>query len=210
MAEWPEPGASTVASIDGPSGKLECKAEVPGETSRGLMLICHPHPQFGGTMDNKVVYSLARSAIATGFTALRFNFRGVGQSDGSFADGIGELADAAAVLSWGRQHQTGSIVLAGFSFGAAIALRLAQQVDTDRIVSIAPPLRYFDNETLPQPQCPWLVVHGDEDDVVDCDETLSRLQTLSAKPQIEVMPGAGHFFHGRLTELRQIVESFLA
>ncbi len=215
MAEWPEPGGQRGLMLEGPAGMLEVLAETPQSDARGLLLVCHPHPRFGGTMNNKVVHTLARAGLSADWAVLRFNFRGVGRSEGSFADGKGELADAAAVLDWGRQRAPGALALAGFSFGAAIALLLSEQVSPDRLVTIAPPLRYFSElewgrETLPQPDCPWLVVHGDEDDVVDCQDTLQRLQESEKQPQVEVMAGAGHFFHGRLTELRQIVEPFLA
>lgn len=210
MADWPNPGAALRTTIDGQAGALEILVECPKGESLGLMLICHPHPQFGGTMDNKVVYSLARSALAVGLTAVRFNFRGIGKSQGAYDDGRGELEDADTVLAHARTQQGGSLLLSGFSFGSAIALRLAQRVRVDGMVSIAPPLRYFDGEPPPVPDCPWLVVHGDEDDVVDCQETLQCLRSWPAEPRIEIVQGAGHFFHGQLTDLRQRVEPFLS
>lgn len=208
MAEWPQPKGSLRTSIEGPAGALEILVERP-ENSAGLMLICHPHPRFGGTLDNKVVYSLARSALATGLTAVRFNFRGVGKSEGVYDEGRGELEDAETVLAYARAQQTGALLLSGFSFGSAVALRLAQRVAADGMISIAPPLSYFDGEAPPLPDCPWLVVHGDEDDVVAWQDTLARIETWSARPQIEIIQGAGHFFHGQLTDLRQRVEPFL-
>lgn len=209
MADWPKPGQSARLMLDGPAGGIECRVEMPTEPARGVAVICHPHPQFGGTMDNKVVYTLSRAALAGRWVAVRFNFRGVGTSKGGFADGIGELEDARAVAEWACQQQAGPLALAGFSFGAAIALRLSVQMETDRLVTIAPPLRYFEKETLPVPECPWLVVHGDQDDVVDCSQTLAQLEGISRQPQVQVMEGAGHFFHGRLTELRELVDPFL-
>lgn len=209
MDNWPEAGKQLRTLIPGPAGNLEILVEQPKQTSRGLMLICHPHPQFGGTMDNKVVYSLARSALGNDMTAVRFNFRGVGKSEGHHDEGVGELEDAASVLAMAREYSPGKLVLGGFSFGSAIALRLSERVIPDAILSIAPPMRYFSQDSVPRPACPWLIVHGDEDDVVECDETLDSLRDWSLQPKIEIIHGAGHFFHGQLTELRQKVDVFL-
>lgn len=210
MAEWPQAGANLRSTIPGPVGAVEILVERPKSGGHGMMLICHPHPQFGGTLDNKVVYSLARSALAVGLTAVRFNFRGVGQSEGSYDQGHGEKADAEAVLAYAREHNQGPLLLAGFSFGSSIALRLSQEVQAAGLVCIAPPLSYFDGESPPSPHCPWLLVHGDQDDVVDCEDTLGRLSEWPRQPDIRIIQGAGHFFHGQLTDLRQQVEPFLS
>ena len=206
------PGQSTRITVDGPAGELESWLETPAEYAQpaGVALICHPHPQFGGSMTNKVVHSLARSALSAGLASLRFNYRGVGGSQGAYADGIGETEDARALLAWLKGQQPGlRIVLAGFSFGAAVALRLSAQEKAEQLVTIAPPLGYFDEESLPVPLCPWLVVHGDADEVVDYAETKSQIEAAGLSPEQHVLAGAGHFFHGRLHELRDIVEPCL-
>lgn len=206
-------GQSSPLSLQGPAGRLEALLETPAEPApaRGAMLVCHPHPQFGGAMTNKVAHTLARCALMEGLAALRFNFRGVGESEGDFADGTGETEDALALYEWLRREQPQmSVVLAGFSFGAAVALRLAARVEAALLVTIAPPLAYFDGQDIPVPQCPWLVVHGDADDVVDCAETLQRLQAAGLTAEHHVLAGAGHFFHGRLPELRDLVRPALS
>ncbi len=202
------PGQSTGLTLQGPAGDLEAWLETPVQYTEplGVTLICHPHPQFGGSMTNKVVHSLARSALGAGLAALRFNFRGVGASQGGYAEGKGETEDALAALEWLlAQQPDAQLVLAGFSFGAAVALRVSAQQAAAQLVTIAPPLRYFDDSSIPVPQCPWLVVHGDADDVVDCKETQASLQAAGLTPELHVMSEAGHFFHGRLHELRDIV-----
>ncbi|MDX1497625.1 MAG: alpha/beta fold hydrolase, partial [Salinisphaeraceae bacterium] len=159
----------------------------------------------------KVVHTLARAGLAENIATLRFNFRGVGSSEGSFDEGIGETEDAYAMYEWLRaQRPELPLVLAGFSFGAAVALRLAARVEASLLVSIAPPLRYFDHDTIPVPQCRWLVIHGDADDVVDCDETQQRLRASGLEHEHHILRGAGHFFHGRLPELRELVRPSLA
>ncbi len=122
MADWPGEDSSVRTAWQGPEGNVECLIERPNGRSKGIMLICHPHPQFGGTMDNKVVYSLSRSGLANGWTTVRFNFRGVGKSEGSYGEGIGELEDAEFVLNKALSHQPGLVMLAGFSFGTAVVL----------------------------------------------------------------------------------------
>ncbi len=207
-----EPGQSTRFSLAGPAGVLDIWLETPKEYAvpTGIAVICHPHPQYGGSMTNKVVHTLARSALSTGLAAVRFNFRGVGNSQGSFAEGVGETEDAAAVREWlCQQKPDAKLVLAGFSFGAAVALRLAAREEAEQLITIAPPLRYFEGETIPVPQCPWLVVHGDADDVVGCADTLSRLKAAGLQPEHQIIEGAGHFFHGRLHDLRDQVEPWL-
>jgi len=193
-------------SITGPAGPLEAIAEVPLASAASYAVICHPHPLFGGTMNNKVVTTLARAMHETGIPTLRFNFRGVGASAGGFDEGRGETADAAAVaeygaLRWPDRH----LVLAGFSFGAFVALRLAQQRDTFRLITVAPPVERFDFSELAVPRCPWLVVQGDADDVVDPQRVFEWVKGLKPPPRLIVMPGVGHFFHGHLPLLRAAV-----
>lgn len=201
--EWPAAGEEGRGTIDGPAGALEVAVEVPSHGARAAAVICHPHPQYGGTLDNKVVFTLARAAREAQLAAVRFNFRGIGVSAGAYDEGRGELDDCRAVLDWTAGHVPGAPVVTGFSFGAAIALRAAGEAAPRGLATVALPVRYFDD--LPRPDCPWLAVHGDADDVADCDEARRRLEALDPPPEIRILAGAGHFFHGRLSDLREAV-----
>lgn len=199
-------------TISGPSGRLEAVAEDPGAADslatshRCYAVVCHPHPLFGGTMENKVVTTLARAMHETGIPTVRFNFRGVGKSEGVYDAGNGETADADAAASWGATRWPGrQLVIAGFSFGAYVALRLAQKRQASRLITIAPPVAGFDFSGMTVPACPWLIVQGDADDVVDPQSVISWANSLKPQPQLIVMPGIGHFFHGRLHDLRDAV-----
>jgi uncharacterized protein len=192
--------------IDGQAGALEAVVEDPGVAGSSYAVVCHPHPLFGGTMDNKVVTTVARALQETGMPTLRFNFRGVGASGGVFDQGIGETADADAVASWGAARWPGrALVAAGFSFGGYVALRLAQHRVPRHLITIAPAIQRFDAVSMVVPQCPWLVVQGDADDVVDPAAVIAGVNGLEPKPRLVVLPGVGHFFHGRLHELRDAV-----
>jgi len=192
-------------SIAGQAGALEAIVEDPGVPGSSYGVICHPHPLYGGTMDNKVVTTVARALQETGIPTLRFNFRGVGASAGEFDQGVGETADADAVAAWGAQRWAGrSLVIAGFSFGGYVALRLAQQRLPRCLITIAPAIQGFAASTA-VPRCPWLVVQGDADELVDPSGVIDWVNTLDPKPRLVVLPGVGHFFHGRLRELRDAV-----
>jgi uncharacterized protein len=192
-------------SIAGQAGALEAIVEDPGVQGPSYGVICHPHPLYGGTMDNKVVTTVARALQETGIPTLRFNFRGVGASAGEFDQGVGETADADAVAAWGAQRWAGrSLVIAGFSFGGYVALRLAQQRLPRCLITIAPAVQGFAASTA-VPHCPWLVVQGDADELVDPSRVIDWVNTLDPKPRLVVLPGVGHFFHGRLRELRDAV-----
>jgi alpha/beta superfamily hydrolase len=188
--------------IEGPAGMLEVALADPGPERVGVAVVAHPHPLFGGTMDNKVVTTLARTFNELGLAAVRFNFRGVGRSEGSFDEGRGETDDALAVARWARDslgHHP-PLTLAGFSFGAAIAARAAKRLHPARLVLIAPAVI-----RVPTPAVPphTLVVHGELDDTVPLREVLDW-----ARPQelpVLVVPGGEHFFHGRLHLLKRIV-----
>jgi uncharacterized protein len=193
-------------SIEGPAGALECVVEDVARPGSRYAVICHPHPVFGGTMDNKVVTTLARALQSAGIPVIRFNFRGVGASGGRFDQGVGETADAEAVAQWGAERWPGrELVLTGFSFGAYVALRLAQQPRLAYLISIAPPVDRFDVAGLRVPSCPWLIVQGDSDDVVNPAAVIDWARGLHPQPQLAVLPGVGHFFHGRLHDLRDAV-----
>jgi len=190
-------------SVPGPAGMLECAVDVPAGGLRGVAVICHPHPQHGGTMDNKVVQTLARALLHLGHRTVRFNFRGVGASQGAWDEGRGEVDDALAVIA--AQRQAGlPLVLAGFSFGgyvaAAAAARLPEEAPAERLVLVGASTQ---KQQLPDVPADTLVVHGELDDVVPLSSTLAW-----ARPQslpIVVVPGGGHFFHGQLGLLKTIV-----
>ena len=199
-------------SIRGPAGDLEAILESPcDEAIVGVAVICHPHPQHGGTMHNKVAHTLARSFVRSNFAVLRFNFRGTEGSDGVYDNGVGELDDALAAMAWMRQQQAeGPLWLAGFSFGAAIAVRAAVAHDVDGLIAVAPAIFRFAGKLDAQPDCPWLIIQGDEDELVAIDETVEWVDSLDPGPELLVVPGAEHFFHGRLHDLREAVMAFVA
>lgn len=190
--------------LAGPAGQIECALDEPqGAASRGVALIAHPHPLFGGTLDNKVTQTLARALVELGYAALRPNFRGVGGSEGKHDEGAGEVDDLAAVLEW-AQARFGARppVLAGFSFGAVVQARLAQRVRPERVVLIALAVNRFEVPKVPPDT---LVIHGEEDLTVPLAAVLAW-----ARPQdlpVILVPGADHFFHHRLQVLRTIVRS---
>jgi alpha/beta superfamily hydrolase len=198
--------------VDAPAGSLEGLLEAQGEPI-GCAVICHPHPAHGGTMQNKVVHTLSRAFVAQGFAALRFNFRGVGKSSGEYDEGDGEFQDVLAAIDW-LQHRYPRLPLwlAGFSFGGAMSVRAAVDVSVTAagLVSIAPAVSRFANELSSQPACPWLIVQGDQDELVDIDETIEYVNGLNPGPELAVFPDGDHFFHGRLIELRDTVETFIS
>lgn len=187
--------------IAGPAGNLEIAVTPPRGNARGVALIAHPHPLYGGTMDNKVVQTLTRSLVAMGNVAWRMNFRGVGASEGVFDDGRGEMDDFRALARHATaQHPGLPLTLAGFSFGGYVVSHLAKELRTVKLVLVAPAVGRFPVADVPEHT---LVIHGEEDDVVLLKDVLAW-----AKPQklpITVVPGAGHFFHGDLIKLQQIV-----
>jgi alpha/beta superfamily hydrolase len=208
------PQIETTFLLPGPVGDLEVlatpvKADV---TSRSAVaIICHPHPLFGGTMTNKVVSTLARACGDLGLQTVRFNFRGVGKSSGAFADGIGEIEDLLAVVEWAKQSLPESdIWLAGFSFGAAVSAHVATRIAVAQLVSVAPPVPRFDLLQLPTVNCPWLILQGEEDEVVSPHDVYAWVETRKPTPELIRIPNAGHFFHGQLLELRRLLETALS
>jgi alpha/beta superfamily hydrolase len=192
--------------IDGPAGALETDLNDPGLPRRGIALIAHPNPVQGGTKDNKVVTTLAKTLFGLGYVVIRPNFRGVGASAGAFDQGNGETDDLIAVMRYakGRFGEL-PVLLAGFSFGAFVQTRLARQVTAERLLLVGPAVNRFPAEAVP---ANTLVIHGEQDDVVPLAAVLDW-----ARPQqlpIVVVPGCEHFFHGRLHLLAQIVRSHCA
>lgn len=196
--------ASARRDVQGPAGRLEVAVDEPAVSPRGVAVLCHPHPVHGGTMDNKVIQTLARTFVALGHRAVRFNFRGVGESQGQWDEGVGEVDDALAVIAAQRGDTALPLALAGFSFGgyvaAQAAARLAATAPAQRLVLIGPATATF---PVPAVAPNTLVIHGEADDVVPLQATLDW-----ARPQglpVVVLPGVGHFFHGQLTRLRDLV-----
>ena len=189
------------SSIAGPAGALEVALNVPEGPVRGIALVAHPHPLQGGTLDNKVVQTLAKTFAALGYAAARFNFRGVGKSEGQFDEGIGETDDALAALAAAKlEFGELPVALAGFSFGSYVQTRVAHAITAERMVLIGPAVKRFPIEAVPPDT---IVIHGEEDDVVALADVLAW-----ARPQqlpIIVFPGCGHFFHGRLPQLQRVI-----
>ncbi len=186
-------------TVAGPAGDLVCAIDEPDAPARGLAVICHPHPQHGGTMDNKVVVTLARAFVQCGWRAARFNFRGIGGSAGAWDEGRGEIDDALAVAR-GLRRGDEPLACAGFSFGAYVAAHAAVALQAEPLVLIGPATQNFTVAAVPQGT---LVVHGEHDEVVPLSATLdwARPQSLP----VVVVPGGGHFFHGQLPLLRNLV-----
>ena len=208
-------------SIAGPAGPIECAVDAPAQPVRGVAVLCHPHPRHGGTMDNKVVQTLARAFVQLGYRALRFNFRGVGGSGGAWDEGRGEVDDALAVIAavrdpalplgasqgelpLGASQGELPLALGGFSFGAAIATQAAARLPegqrAERLVLVGPAVLNFGAAPVSQDT---LVIHGEADDVVPLSAVLDW-----ARPQglpVTVVPGVGHFFHGHLGLLKQLI-----
>jgi len=189
--------------IAGPAGELQCAIDHPADAPRGVAVICHPNPVQGGTLDNKVVQTVARAFVQLGYRAVRFNFRGIGQSQGVWDEGRGEIDDALAVIAALREPGL-PLLLAGFSFGGYVASQAAQRLPEDqraeRLLLVGPATSRFDTATVP---ADTVVIHGEVDDVVPLQAVLDW-----ARPQvlpITVVPGVGHFFHGQLPLLKSLV-----
>ena len=181
--------------VDGPAGDIEVVIDAPSASPRGIALVCHPHPLQGGTLDNKVAHTLAKT---------RFHCRGVGRSAGTFDEGNGETDDALTVLRHvrGRFGEALPVALAGFSFGSFVQTRVADKVPAEGLVLVGPAVNRFALQRVPDGT---IVVHGEEDDVVPLADVLAW-----ARPQelpVVVFPGCGHFFHGRLLQLARIVKA---
>jgi len=203
---------NTHIAIPGPAGSLEAITACPAGPSKGAVVICHPHPQHGGTMHNKVVHTLARSFGELGLRTVRFNFRGVGASRGSFDHGVGESDDVLAVLEWTRAQQPNDpLWLSGFSFGAFMALRAAVRFAVTRLVLVAPPVQHYPElGSPPAPRAPILVLQGDQDDVVSPAAVTAWTNSLTTPALLRMFPNTGHFFHGRMNELRAALHEVLA
>ncbi len=202
--------------FNGPEGRLEGRYQIVKTANAPIALLLHPHPEHGGTMNNKIVYALYQAFARRGFAALRFNFRGVGRSQGSFDRGEGELSDAAAALDWLQANNPNASAcwVGGFSFGAWIGMQLLmRRPEIDGFLSIAPPANMYDFSFLAPCPSSGLVVHGDQDDVVPPDSVSKLVTKLSHQRDIDVdhrvVPGANHYFHGRMNELVGHIDGYL-
>jgi len=185
--------------VRGPAGRIECAVDEPEGARRGSALIAHPHPLYGGTLDNKVVQTLARAFIELGYETWRPNFRGVGASEGDHDEGRGELEDLHAIVN---QLQSAKLVLAGFSFGAALQAQLSKTLEVERLVLVGVAVTRLQ---VPEVARDSLVIHGENDETVPLAAVLDW-----ARPQdlpVVLVPGADHFFHRKLQVLRTIVQS---
>ena len=196
--------------LRGPAGKLECAADVPDPQDErpATMVLCHPHPLHGGTMHNKVVTIMERAMRELGLRTVRFNFRGAGESEGEHDEGYGETDDLFAVTEWVRRTRPDDdLWLGGFSFGSYIALRAAQNLQLGQMITIAPPVDRYEFSSVQHPNCPWLVVQGDEDEVVALEDVKCWIEDLDPPPDFLVMEMATHFFHRRLMDLRGLLKN---
>ena len=205
------PNESTTLTLPGPAGGLEVAVDLPDDDVAALPLvaiICHPLPTEGGTMHNKVVTMAGRSLRELGATTVRFNFRGTGASDGEFDEGRGEVEDLRAVAAWVRAQRSGQrLWLAGFSFGAYVSLAASAGIEPGMLISIAPPAGRWDFDSIQLPDFPWLVIQGEEDEIVDPQAVYDWLDRADARAELVRIPDSGHFFHRKLMDLRGAIKN---
>ncbi len=203
------PDAATSFALAGPAGKLEIAVDVPEHAAarRGVALISHPDPRQGGTLHNKVVTMLERALRESGLATVRYNFRGVGASEGAHDDGRGESDDLLAVAAWARTARPDAALwLAGFSFGSYVSLRCAPALAPAALITVAPPVGVRDFADIATPQCPWLLVQGEADEIVDAATVFAWADAQDPAPVVVRMADTGHFFHRRLLDLRGAVK----
>lgn len=198
-------------TVAGPGGRLEVLVEAPAGPVRALAVICHPHPLHGGSLNNKVVHQLARAFRDLNAVSVRFNFRGVGASEGRFDEGHGELQDLFSVVAWARERWPGlPLWLGGFSFGGYIAMQASSSLHPGALVTVAPAVTWFGESRCDCAGQDWLVIQGSDDEVVPAAAVRAFVEKLDPPPSLFVLGGAGHFFHGRLNDLKQAVLDYFA
>lgn len=202
--------------LNGPDGRLEARYHLNPAPEAPVALMLHPHPLHGGSMNNKVTYLTYQSFIEHGFTVMRFNFRGIGKSEGAYDNGEGELADAATVLDWLQNFRPNarSFWVAGFSFGSWIGMQLLMRRPEVRgFISIAPPANMYDFSFLAPCPISGLIVHGSRDDIVPVESVKTLIEKLSKQRGItlthEVVEGADHFFKSHMVDLSKVLLSYL-
>ena len=202
--------------INGPEGRIEARYHHAKRPNAPVALVLHPHPQYGGTMNNKVVYALYHTFVRRGFSALRFNFRGVGRSQGAFDRGEGELSDAASALDWLQSYNPNAETcwIAGFSFGAWIAMQLLmRRPEIYGFIAVAPPANLYDFSFLAPCPSSGLIIQGDNDTIVPHEATQKLVTKLSNQRDIkidyQIIPGADHFFQNRLDEVTGLVDAYV-
>lgn len=202
--------------FNGPEGRIEGKYNESKDKKAKTVLVLHPHPQYGGTMNNKVVYSIYKSFVQSGFTALRINFRGVGRSEGVFDSGIGELADAATALDWIQLNNpmSSGTWIAGFSFGAWIGMQLImRRPEIENFIAVSPPVNKYDFGFLSPCPIPGVFVQGNQDSVVPEESVVEFVEKISKQRQAKVhyqsILGADHFFRGKLENLEEAISDYI-
>jgi alpha/beta superfamily hydrolase len=210
MIENPQQFPEKTFFLQGSAGKIECLAGHPAnsdEDRKTVGIICHPHPLFGGTMHNKVTHMIEKAFRELGLHTVRFNFRGVGESEGEFDNGIGETEDVLSIYRWLMEiFPEHNVWLAGFSFGSYTALRASEEIKPQQFLTVAPPVERFNYTDLSIPECPWLVIQGEDDDVVTPKAVYSFVNSLDPRPQLITFK-AGHFFHRRLLDLKGAIKN---
>jgi alpha/beta superfamily hydrolase len=195
--------------IPGPAGGLEAVMASPENRTEkfAVAVICHPHPLYGGSMANKVVHIVANTFGEMGLPTLRFNFRGVGHSQGRYDQGRGEVQDLVATCHWLKQrYPDAPLWLAGFSFGAYVAHQAHQQVHADRLLLIAPPVTLFDFNVGVQVQIPWMVIQGGKDEIIAPEKVSAWVHRQGHPASYQWLGDADHFFHGRLNSIREVIK----
>ena len=204
---------SEIHLIEGEVGQLEVRVRAVMEEAvnakKGLVVISHPHPLFGGTMDNKIIHTLFNTVLELGFISVKFNFRGVGESAGTHDDGIGEVEDIKAVVSsvsehFHTQYSGLSLLLAGFSFGGGVQAHAAQHLKPQHLILVAPSVERLNAPPVVDHADQVLIIHGDQDDIVPLQSVLDWAAHQQSQPVV-VIPGAEHFFHGRLSSIKGVV-----
>ncbi len=202
--------------FSGPAGRIEGRYTQALDSKAPVALVLHPHPLYGGTMNNKVVYSAYKSFVDQGFTTLRINFRGVGRSQGTFDNGVGELTDAATAMDWLQLHNplASTYFVAGFSCGSWICMQLImRRPEINSFIALAPPVNKYDFSFLSPCPIPGLIVQGDKDSIVSEEAVVEMVERLSKQKQSRIeyktIHGGDHFFREKLDELEQVLGEYI-
>jgi len=195
-------------TITGPVGDIELRVKLNAESLKNrLVVLSHPHPLYGGTMDNKVITTMERAFFALGYNTVAYNFRGVGKTAGEYDNGAGEQKDLNAVIDWANLNMpVDYIVLAGFSFGSYVTLKAMAECEVDALCTVAPPVGLYDLSNIEPITVPWTLIQGGEDEVVNAQEILDWATQQENVPDIYWRANASHFFHGELVWLKKLIE----